>query len=425
MVTSVFTIGGFLGALGSGPYSSHAGRLPAMKITACFFMLGPAFETLASSIPIMVIGRLLSGVGAGAAMVVVPLYIAEIAPPKERGFFGALAQVGVNVGILLAQSLGYFLSRDQLWRIILGVAGCLGLVQFLGLFLAGESPKWLAAHGHAEKSRQNLERIRGNKYVDDEISTWHIKGVSLDSSEVGEEAGLLSHPEGGEETTETPSSNLQHVGFWDLPRNKEYRPALIAVIGVMLAQQLCGINSIVMYSVSILSALLPTSAALITVLVSAINLVVTIACTPLIDKLGRRPCLLASIAGMGINATLLAISIIYKIKVLSAVATLLFVGSFAIGLGPVPFILASELVGQEAVGATQSWALAANWIATFAVAQGFPILSNTVGKGGVYFIFTGLAAFWFVFVYFVLPETKGKANADEVWGREVGHDHSG
>jgi MFS family permease len=174
-----------------------------------------------------------------------------------------------------------------------------------------------------------------------------------------------------------------------------------------------------MYSVSILSKLLPTRSALLTVIISAVNLLVTVACAPLADRIGRKPCLLLSIAGMGANALLLAVALLLSVPVLAAVAALLFVVSFAVGLGPVPFILSTELVGADAVGAVQSCALAANWLATFAVAQFFPLLNNAIGggNGGVYFVFAGIAAASFVFVLWRVPESRGKQNADEVWGR--------
>ena len=184
----------------------------------------------------------------------------------------------------------------------------------------------------------------------------------------------------------------------------------------MLAQQLCGINAVIMYSVSFLSDILPTTAGLITVAVGGLNLVVTIACAPLADRLGRKTCLLLSITGMGINSLLLACAIVFGVKILSAIATLLIVASFAVGLGPIPFILANELVGPEAVGATQSWALAANWTATFLVAQFFPILNVVMGNGRVFFLFAGMAALFFAFVAYWVPETNGKS-ADEAWGR--------
>ena len=188
----------------------------------------------------------------------------------------------------------------------------------------------------------------------------------------------------------------------------------------MLAQQFTGINSIVMYSVDFLSSLLPTSAALLTVAVSALNLFMTTLCAPLSDKIGRKTCILLSTAGMGISAILLAIGISQGIKPLGAVATLLFVAFFAVGLGPVPFILSNELVSAEAVGATQSWALAANWIATFLVSQFFPIVNRALDeKGRVFYLFAGFAGLFGAFIAWWVPETKGKSGADEVWGRRM------
>lgn len=172
-----------------------------------------------------------------------------------------------------------------------------------------------------------------------------------------------------------------------------------------------------MYGVSLLSSLLAANSAILNVAVAAVNIIITTSCAPLADKLGRIRCLLLSITGMGLSSLLLAIGMMHSIKVLSAVAVILFVASFGLGLGPIPFILASELVGSEAVGAVQSWALAANWIATFIVAQFFPLLNARMAPGQVYFIFAAFALLFGVFVGWYVPETKGKKDADEVWGR--------
>jgi len=126
---------------------------------------------------------------------------------------------------------------------------------------------------------------------------------------------------------------------------------------------------------------------------------------------------------MGSMSLCLALSLRWEIKILSAISVLLFVAFFATGLGPVPFMMASELVGQEAVGATQSWCLAANYVATYIVAQFFPILNTWLnhrlgGSGWVFFGFAGLALLSFGFVSWRVPETRGKKDADEVWGRD-------
>ncbi|GFF52689.1 MFS glucose transporter, putative [Aspergillus lentulus] len=411
LVSSIYTLGGLLGALLAGPVSTKHGRLFALRATTIFFILGPVTETFAPSIPILSVGRLLSGVGAGAAIVVGPIYISEIAPPNAKGFFGAFTQIMTNVGILFTQTLGYFLSKGDQWRAILAVAGLLGVSELLGLFFVPESPTWLAEHQQANLARHVLQRIRGNGAdIEEEIEGWKSSERPTGPEE---EESLLTPPSGNLPPKQPPVTILQAV------TDPYYRPAIVAVIGVMVAQQFTGINSIIMYSVSLLQSLLPTGAALLTVMISALNLVITLACSPLPDKIGRKTCLLLSISGMGCNSVLLALGIFFNQKILSAIAALLFVASFAVGLGPVPFILASELVGPEAVGATQSWALAANWTATFIVAQFFPVLNDALGgRGKIYWIFAVLACLLGGFIYGWVPETKGKANADEVWGRE-------
>jgi sugar porter (SP) family MFS transporter len=410
LVSSSFTLGGLLGALSAGPLTTKQGRWRAMLISGVFAMVGPVFEAAASSIGVMAVGRLLSGVGAGMATVVVPIYISEISPPSKRGLFGAFTQIMTNMGILITQSLGYFLSTGQMWRVILGVGGAIAVVQTVSLALVGqESPQWLADHGNANKAKRILQKIRGHKVdIDDEVSTWS-SSPTQDLNE--EEETLLA----SNNTRQEPAPT---IGAFAVLNHPDYRYAVFAVVMIMIAQQFTGINSIVMYGVSLLSDLLAANAALLNVAVAAVNVVITASCAPLVDRLGRKTCLLSSIAGMGVSSLLLALGIMRSIPILSAIAVILFVASFGFGLGPIPFILASELVNSEAVGATQSWALAANWIATFVVAQFFPLVNQMMGKGQVYFLFAGFALAFGSFVAWYVPETMGKRDADEIWGRK-------
>ncbi|RFU33362.1 hypothetical protein B7463_g3017, partial [Scytalidium lignicola] len=421
-ISSIFTLGGLLGALCAGPVSTSRGRLPAMRLTSYFFIIGGSLEALAGNIPIMATGRLLSGVGAGAATVIVPMFISEVAPPREKGLFGAMTQVTCNVGILLTQTLGYFLSSGSKWRLILASGVGISILQFMGLLFVPESPTWLAAHKHPQEAIRTLQRIRGHGVpIDEEIENWDI-------STTDEQERLLAG-DAEEPTIITPLSpsaksqkSVSHIGFFGVMKDPLYQPAIIAVIGIMFTQQFTGINSIMMYSVSLLSGLLPVSSALLTILISVINLSMTILCAPLADKIGRKKCLLLSTAGMGVSSFALATALRVEAKIVAALAVLSFTAFFATGLGPVPFMIASEFVGQEAVGAIQSWSLAANYIATFAVAQFFPILNQALnrrfgGSGWSFFIFAAMALLGWIFIFFRVPETKGKKDADEVWGR--------
>jgi MFS family permease len=391
-------------------------------MTALLYIVGASVEALAGSVVTMSVGRLIAGVGAGASTVIVPLYISEISPPNERGLFGAMTQVSINIGIIATQTLGYFLSYGNAWRWVFVIGVGVATTQCLGLFMVPESPAWLAAHGDPTEAKRTLQRIRGSGFdIHEETSNWASHGAT--SAGEAEEQSLLAQTDGTAPLSPTATaSSTRHMGFVEVVKDARTRPAIIAVVGIMVTQQFCGINSIIMYSVSLLADLLPVSSAKLTILISAVNLGMTIACAPLPDRLGRKTCLLISIIGQGSSSLALALSIVFGAKILSAIAVLAFVAFFAVGLGPVPFIMASELVGQEAVGATQSWCLAANYVATFIVAQFFPIVNTALNKafggaGWVYFLFAGLAALGAVFVGARVPETKGKADVDEVWGR--------
>ena len=168
-VSSVYTVGGLIGALAAGPLSSHKGRLFPLRLTTVFHILGPLLSALAPSLPIMSIGRFLSGLGSGASLVVGPIYISEIAPQSSKGLFGALTQIMINLGILIASVLGYFLSYGSMWRVVLAVAGGVAAVQFLGLLFVVESPKWLAMNGEVGEAKKIMARIRGKENFEDDV----------------------------------------------------------------------------------------------------------------------------------------------------------------------------------------------------------------------------------------------------------------
>ncbi|CAK1356006.1 unnamed protein product [Cercospora beticola] len=420
LVSSFFTLGGLIGALSAGPVTGKYGRLKTMIYLSAFAVVGPLCEAAAPNIGVMAFGRLVAGVGAGGATVVVPIYISEISPPDKRGFFGAFTQILTNCGILITQALGLFLSRGQGWRIILGVGGAIALAQMVGLVLGGqESPKYLADAGKTSQAKTVLRKLRApSADIEDEIlalgdsSTHEGQPEDIDS----EQATLLAN-DSSSPASNKPTTTKQSLGFFTVSTHPDTRPAVISVIAIMVAQQFTGINSIVMYGVGLLSSLLSTNAALLNVFVALVNIIITTSCAPLADKWGRKRSLLLSITGMGISSILLAIGMMNSIKLLSALSVILFVASFGLGLGPIPFILASELVSSEAVGAVQSWALAANWIATFVVAQFFPLINERMGTGQVYFIFAAFALVFGGFIAWYVPETLGKKDADEVWGR--------
>jgi sugar porter (SP) family MFS transporter len=391
-LSSLFVLGGFIGALTSGPLSSKRGKLSTMHLTSVLFLIGSILQALAGKLWVMGLGRFIIGLGAGASTVVVPIYIAEIAPQSMKGAFGSLTQISINIGILVTQVFGYFFSRPSVWRIILSLGAFLGFLHFVGLFFASESTAWKA----------------GRKGIHDEL----MQDEPIEP--------LLRHP--SHASTCGDSVVNPHMSMITLFRDSQYLHALIAVGGIMAIQQFTGINGIMLYSVGLLKGLLPVSSSLLTIMISIVNIAATVGCAHLPDKIGRKACLLMSISGMGAMSLLLALSLRWSFQYGSAIAVLGFVASFAAGLGPVPFSMASEMISQEGVGALQSWGLSCSYVSTFIVAQTFPIVNTYLnarlgGVGWVFFFFAGTALLSVLFVIRNVPETKGKS-VDEIWGRE-------
>lgn len=412
-VSSIYTFGGFLAALVAGSFATKYGRLSALRLSTCFFLLGPVAEAVANHMLLLLLGRFLSGLGAGFAIVVGPIYVAELAPKNLRGMFGASTQIMANVGIVVAQALGYRARLSTEWRHILATGFVFAVVQMLGLAAVPESPVWLTDRGRVDMALPILQSIRGSRApVEEEIASWREPTRVPDQEDLEEGEALIQRISAAVTPQEKPK-----VSMLDTIRDPIYRPAVIAAVGILVGQQLTGINSIIMYSVSILSAIFPSSAALLSVYISLINLFATIIFSPLSDRLGRKVCILTSLSGMFLSSLLLATGMNFDITIAAAAGCLLFVASFALGIGPIPFLLASELVGPEAVGAVQSWSLAANLAATFVIAQFFPLVNDAMrGQGRVYYVFALFDVLFAAFIVSYVPETKGKTSMVQVWG---------
>ena len=275
-----------------------------------------------------------------------------------------MTQVSTNVGILLTQTLGYFLSHGAAWRYILGAGVIIAAAQAFGLLLVPGEPQLAccqrpthkgppapAAHPRRRPRHLGRDSRLGRRRYHFRAGRPAFPCLSDTSRRGSSSSGSKDAP--------------VHLSFFQVARDPLYSRAIAAVVIVMIAQQLGGINAVMMYSTSLLQNAISVKSSLLTILVSVVNLFCTLAFSVLPDKLGRKACILVSGTGQGVAALLLAICIGMGSKTVAALLVVVFVAFFAVGLGPVPFILASEMVGQEAVGATQSWALGANYFATF------------------------------------------------------------
>ncbi|KAG0644474.1 major facilitator superfamily domain-containing protein [Tuber brumale] len=392
-------------------------------MSAVVFGIGGLLKANAAGAVILTMGRFLSGIAAGCAAVIVPIYINELAPPNYKGVFGAMTQISINLGILSSQVLGIFLEQGEQWRFILLAGGVIGLAQAVGLLFLPESPSSLIAFGDIEQARRELIRIRGTQDVDDELGGYQRQPIGqpegTDNTDTPGERERLLEP-GTEESVATynttptgendadleagpaPAQDSHQIGLLEFITKREYRAGFVVVAAVMLAQQLTGINAVVFYGVSILDDLFPDSSKYLNAAISAVNLLVTLGASTMFDSVSHKVLLLTSMGAMGVSSAVLGLSISNGLATLSAISTLLFVSAFSMGLGPLPWMVASSRIQPQGVGAAQAIALTANWLGTFIVSFAVPVIANAAGMPAVFYIFVILSFAFFVWGFLSL-----------------------
>lgn len=417
LITTMFTIGGLLASiiLGITSISTNYGRKHLCIISALFYVLGSFSMSFSQTVWQINLGRIFSGVGAGSSLIVSPILINELAPLNHRGLLGSLMQLAVSVGIFVAQIVSYVYSNDQQWRLIFLVAGLIGVVQFVGLLTVPESPKWLTmAKNDVERATFILKGLRSDEStVNHEIRHWG--NLTTNSSPDDEVSLLLSDGS-------SLSQNLPLIPTKDFFMERKYRKQMIAVVLIMTGQQLVGINAITYYGVKILNKLFSGSNTGNLVLVlncvfSGTNVAASIAVAPLIDKWGRKPLLMTSITMCAVCTTILAVGIPNRYDIAVVTACIGFVTGWALGLGPLPFLMISEFTGHDVVATAQSLGTVMNWGSNMLVAILFPVLTDTFGIGMVFWVFVINSLVYGFGFYHYVPETKGFTHSHDVWER--------
>ncbi|KAI8058669.1 general substrate transporter [Gilbertella persicaria] len=418
LVVSVLTAGGLLGALSAPFFNDRYGRRSTLFGTNLLLSSGSLITTLASTPERMMIGRFLSGIGSGIVTVVVPAYLAECVPKSKRGFFGALNQLAIVMGIMAAQVISLAWSTISSWRYILVMGVVLAILQCCLLPFCVESPRYLALiPGGFNRAKKSLVRLRGTSVdqAEEEINEWRREWASNAQNQAAEaELDEEENFQDDQRLIQSTASNTQHVNVWTFLGSSKYRRPLMIVLLLQLFQQLSGINAVIFYSTSIMSSVFPESSGLITVYISIVNLIMTSISAYLMDKLGRRPLFLFSGLFMALMSCLLGWSIETGHNTTSAFAILAYVALFAVGLGPIPFLMIPELVDTQAVSSACSVGLASNMIANFAVSSGFFILRNFMGQGYVFYLFAVISLLLAYIAFFILPETKGRSAEDVI-----------
>jgi sugar porter (SP) family MFS transporter len=386
LLTSILLIGAAIGALAAGRIADRVGRRPTVLGTAAIFVVGVLLAAFAPAYGVLVVARVIIGLAVGSASMVVPLYIGEVVPPRIRGALVSFNQLAITGGILASYLIDYGLASSQNWRLMFGLAAIPAALMFAGMLFQHESPHWLVAQGREDEAREVLRRVRDEGDIEAEIS------------EVRELSGRRSR------FRDVLDPSVRHV----------------MIIGIALAvfQQITGINTIIYYAPTLLSSAgLGNSAALLANVVNgAVNVLMTIVAIRLLDRTGRRPLLLGGTTGMAVG--MLVVALTFAIgggqlhggtAYIAIAGLLLYTGSFAVGLGPVFWLLISEIYPVKIRGQAMSVATMANWGANFVVTISFLTLLSAIGNAGTFFLFAGLSILALAYFQRQVPETKNRS----------------
>ncbi|KAJ9686374.1 hypothetical protein PVL29_015331 [Vitis rotundifolia] len=399
VLVGCLSIVSLLGSLAGGRTSDVIGRKWTMGLAAVVFQTGAAVMTFAPSFQILMVGRLLAGVGIGFGVMIAPVYIAEISPTVARGAFTSFPEIFINLGILLGYVSNYAFSSFPVhtnWRIMLAV-GILPSV-FIGfaLFIIPESPRWLVMKNRVEEARSVLLKTNENE------------------SEVEERLAEIQLAAG---TGDGEKSEEKAVWRELLKPSPSLRRMLVTGFGIQCFQQITGIDATVYYSPEIFKgAGIEGNSNLLaaTVAVGITKTVFILVAIFLIDKLGRKPLLYISTIGMTVCLFSLGFALTFlgsgnvgiALAVLSVCGNVAF---FSVGIGPVCWVLTSEIFPLRLRAQAAALGAVGNRVCSGLVAMSFLSVSDAITFGGTFFIFSVISALSVAFVYMFVPETKGKS----------------
>ncbi len=398
VIVSGVLAGAACGALAGGRLADLFGRRKLLIATAIIFAAGAILCAAAPSPGILVAGRIIVGLAIGLSSSTVPVYISEVAPADARGWQVSLFQLAITSGILLAYLADYAFAQIQSWRWMFGVAVIPAAIFGSGMIFLPESPRWLLLRGQRERARATLERVRGTPDVGKELS--EIEEGLAHAEEKGRLSDLLE-----------PS----------------LRPALAVGIGLAIFQQVTGINTVIYYAPVIIQSAGISSASgaiLATAGIGLVNVLMTVISMRLIDRAGRRPLLLTGIAGMAV--TLGFLGLVFRnashsstFAWLAVISMMAYVASFAISLGPIFWLLISEIYPLKIRNSAEGIAATFNWGSNLIVALTFLTLVEHLGPSWTFWLYGLSAVGAWIFSYYFAPETKGRTleEIEEFWRR--------
>ncbi|MBM2824271.1 MAG: sugar porter family transporter [Thermoleophilia bacterium] len=353
-------------------------------------------------------GRVVTGLGVGFASVVAPLYAAEMAPARLRGRFVSTYQLAITFGILLAYIADDVLTKSDRWRLMFALAVIPGVLLVIGFLVMPESARWLLKMGRRDRARETLLKVDGPEVADQELAKI--------------EADLEIEAREGQAS-------------WGEVFSPMLRRALWVGLGLAVFQQVTGINAIIYYANEIFAEAGFTTAeeqAKATLYaVGLVNFLATFVAVAWVDHFGRRPLLFTGLVGMTVSLAMVGLSFAVLETtpdsatsttvggIVTVTALIIFIASFAFSMGPVVWTIISEIYPNRVRGRAIAVVTAANWFAAFLVAQFFLSIVDAIGESTTFFIFSALCVVTFVFVWYFVPETKGRTleEIQEDWKR--------
>jgi SP family sugar porter-like MFS transporter len=396
---SVALLGCLIGASLAGMMADKYGRKKLLILSAFIFFISSYGTGLASSFTIFLIARFLGGIGIGIASNLSPMYIAEVAPFKIRGKLVSLNQLTIVLGILGAQIANWLIAEkvplgftsvqileswngQMGWRWMFWGATFPAAAFFILMFLIPESPRWLFMKGRREQAASVLGKVGGGEYAKSELSSM---AAASDRTEKGGLKILLSHP---------------------------FRKVLIIGLVIAVFQQWCGTNVIFNYAQEIFqSAGFALDDVLFNIVVTGVaNLVFTFVAIYTVDKLGRRALMMIGAGGLaGIYLILGTCYFFHVSGWFMVVLVVMAIACYAMSLGPVTWVILSEIFPNHVRGVAMAVATFVLWIGCFTLTYTFPLLNTFLGSSGTFWIYSLICTSGFLFIFFKLPETKGKS----------------
>jgi MFS family permease len=361
LLVALLPLGAMVGSLLNGRLADGLGRRRTLLLDAVVFIVGTALAAAAPGYAVLLVARAITGLAVGSAASTVPLYLSEIAPPNRRGGLVTLNQLMITLGVLTSYCVDYAFAGSGSWRAMFAIGLIPAAAFLLGMLGSPETPIWLQAREEHDRPPRHTLRA------------------------------LLA-----------PTA----------------RPALVVGVTLAVIQQFSGINAVIYYAPSVMekTGLSAANSLLYSVVIGAINVAATLAALPLVDRLGRRPLLLLSLGGMAVSLALLGLQLETATAASGNWPTLLcliaYIVSFAIGLGPVYWLLVAEVFPPSLRAAGAGLSTAVVWLSNFVVGLAFLPLAGWIGQGATFWIFAAVAALGLVFVSLHVPETKGRSFAE-------------